>query len=411
MSARRKAAEPRPGTTSVVNRLTRISPGPLGGGLLVRLGIAKRRARDPKLFDLCRELGDPESEPTDGLHSMESAAAFDREQRADPFFRDGTRSPTMQNLTLAAQAGSLYHRLPELETLRALRPSELGRLLLPLIALREAGKPSGLAPREFANEIVRERYEHGTDAREAARLLTEGIAYLIRTGALIENPEQLGFPVYLLSRDGAAAVSDPASLSVVHGEAIRLLHPHVVRDALGEFERGPAQYDVAVANAFRTVERAVGAAAGSEKRGRELFDSVMGILEAGGRGALTPRDLGAREAVAVRDLFAGADVCFRGEIGVGRTAKGDPERTMRLLVAASALLDLVEALGGTRSESGPSALAAGEAPRAALPAAERRTTENEPVPTRALPVPENGVARGRYLAAGCAPAGRNASPA
>lgn len=277
---------------------------------------------------------------------MESEERLDREKRPDPFFRDWTRSPHMQRPTLAPHAEHLYHRMPPLDTLRELRPPELGRLLLPLIMLREETKPAGFAPREFSNEIVRERYENGGDAREAACLLMEGFGFLIRSGALIENPEQLGFPVFLLSRDGAAAATDPASLSVIHGEAVRLLHPQIVRDALAEFERGPEQYDVAIANAFRAVERAVREATGSVKHGRDLFDSVMGILEAGGRGALTPRDLGPREAVAVRDLFAGADVCFRGEIGVGRTPRNDPERTMRLLVTASALLDLVEVLSG-----------------------------------------------------------------
>ena len=234
--------------------------------------------------------------------------------------------------------------VPTLEQLRGLQPDEIGRLILPFIALQLQRNSHGFVPRDLARNLSSDSGHRAVDNRdEYAELVIEGIGFLDRAGFLIDAPEQVLGHFFRFSRAGLRAARNPesASFTTVSGQEARtLLHPEIARAALGDFERG--EYDKAVYSAFRTLEIAVRDRSGVTATAKDTFYDAF-ALKGADRGRLIPADMENGEANSLREVFAGAYGAFRNP-SAHRDVQDDPAQAMRLLLTASALFHVLEEL-------------------------------------------------------------------
>jgi hypothetical protein len=174
----------------------------------------------------------------------------------------------------------------------------------------------------------------------------EGVQSLIRSGMLI--PDAFSDDRYRLSRAGvdAAKGADAQTSSIAQEESVALLHPIVRAAALGDLEQGPERYDAAILMAFRAVEISVGKAIAPAKalEKKSVFDVAFGVHDAGRRGILTPEPMSPAEATAMLNLFKSASTALRNPVAHTEVGHTDPVQTMRLLVTASALAQIVDQL-------------------------------------------------------------------
>jgi hypothetical protein len=166
-------------------------------------------------------------------------------------------------------------------------------------------------------------------------------------------PDPFSDDRYCLSRAGiaAAAAPDVETSSIAQEEAVGLLHPIVRAAALGDLEQGPDRYDTAILMAFRAVEVAIRKAVAPAKvpDKKTVFDIAFGVQDGGRRGILTPEPMSPAEATAMLNLFRGASTAFRNPVAHDEVGHADPVQTMRLLVTASALAEIVGQLNAART--------------------------------------------------------------
>lgn len=236
--------------------------------------------------------------------------------------------------------------LPTLDRLREMQPDEIGRLVLPRIAQQLRRSPHGFVPRELARSVAQDASVRADGPNEYAELISEGIGFLDRSGMLIDAPEQVQAHFYRLSRAGWRAAEDPqnAGFTTVAGQEARtLLHPEIARAALGDLERN--ELDKAVYSAYRQLEIAVRAKGDVRSTAKNTFYDAF-AHKGDERGPLITDDMETGEALSMREAFAGMYGFFRNP-SAHREVQADPEQAMRLLIAASALHYVLDALPET----------------------------------------------------------------
>jgi len=225
-------------------------------------------------------------------------------------------------------------------------PEAVAAVLLPLIARDAKSQTSGFVPNDFVVGLVRNYYateQRTSSARTVADVLMEGMAFLDRTGPLVQKPvEGIGAAMwYKLSRAGAEmARRKPTELTTIYTmDATALLHPKIAAVALPELDRGPVGYSDAVLKAFREIEievRDAGSLAAMDI-GVDLMNKAFGQT-----GPLTDHTAPVAEQNAVRSLFAGAIAAFKNPPSHRTVDERDARQVMRLLGFASALLVIVD---------------------------------------------------------------------
>jgi uncharacterized protein (TIGR02391 family) len=233
--------------------------------------------------------------------------------------------------------------LPTIERLREMQPDEIARLVLPHIALQLRRSPHGFVPRDMARAIANDAGVRVDGPSEYAELIVEGIGFLDRSGMLIDAPDQVMSHFYKLSRAGVRAASDPKNVgfTTVSGQEARtLLHPEIAKAALGDLER--TEYDKAVYSAFRQLEIAVRIKSGVTSTAKNTFYDAF-ALKGEERGPLVSDEIETGEALSLREAFAGMYGSFRNP-SAHRDVQSDPAQAMRLLITASALHYVLDAL-------------------------------------------------------------------
>ncbi len=240
-----------------------------------------------------------------------------------------------------------YHG-PSPDRLREMHAAQIGRAILPLVErdLRQHGNKRD--PRWLAKGVCESEYRSDPSV---TLLLMEGVQSLIRSGLLVPDP--FSDDRYLLSRAGteAARASNVQMSSIIQEESVALLHPIIRAAALGDLEQGPERYDAAVLMAFRAVEIAIGKAIAPAKvpDKKSVFDVAFGVHDGGRRGILTPEPMSSTEATAILNLFKSSSSALRNPVVHTDVGHDDPVQTMRLLVTASALVEMVERLNAART--------------------------------------------------------------
>lgn len=234
------------------------------------------------------------------------------------------------------------YRAPSLQRLAELDAVNIGRAILPLVAQDLLTHGNSRDPRWLARGIAEEYYQNDP---HAAMLIMEGVQALERSGMLV--PDVYSDDRYGLSRAGTAASAGRSTArSIAEEAASALLHPTVRAAALGDLEQGPERYDAAVLMAFRAVEIAVTEAIKPSvvADGKSVFDVAFGVRGAGLRGILTPEPIPASEATALLNIFKSASTAFRNPVAHRDVGHEDPVQTMRLLITASMLAQIVDEL-------------------------------------------------------------------
>jgi uncharacterized protein (TIGR02391 family) len=225
-------------------------------------------------------------------------------------------------------------------------PEAVAAVLLPLIAREAKNQTSGFVPNDFVIGLVRNYYAtepRTSSTHTVADVLMEGMAFLERTGLLVQKPgEGVGVGMWhKLSRAGAElARRRPTELATIYTvDATALLHPKIAAVTLPELDRGPVGYSDAVLKAFREIEievRDAGSLAATDI-GVDLMNKAFGPT-----GPLTDRSAPAAEQNAMRSLFAGAIAAFKNPPSHRMVDERDAKQVMRLLAFASALMVIVD---------------------------------------------------------------------
>lgn len=228
-------------------------------------------------------------------------------------------------------------------------PEAVAGVLLPLIARNSDSQTRGFVPNDFVIALARNHYPNEyrvgdmSSPRTVADVLMEGMAFLERTGLLVQKPvEGIGAAMwYKLSRAGVElAQRKPTALATIYTmDATALLHAKIAAAAFPELDRGPDGYSDAVLKAFREIEievRNAGSLAAMDI-GVDLMNKAFGPT-----GPLVDRNAPLAEQNALRSLFAGAIGAFKNPPSHRTVDERDAKQVMRLLTFASALMEMVD---------------------------------------------------------------------
>ena len=224
---------------------------------------------------------------------------------------------------------------PSAKQIEELSTRELGLALLPWFGRNEReSRPI----KDMARWLIEETL-HNPKLYEP---LSEAIDYLLREGLLV-NELKHGYGdsrVLRLSRLGKQVLeATPMEYVFSDTRASELVHPRL-KDALREMDRGFEHYADAQFKAFREVEIAVRETSGIEgKVGVELVRAAFAYPD----GPLTDPGMLKPEADALAHLFAGAIGYLKNPPSHRRVDEIDGKRTLRLILFASELLNIVEA--------------------------------------------------------------------
>jgi uncharacterized protein (TIGR02391 family) len=172
--------------------------------------------------------------------------------------------------------------------------------------------------------------------------LGEAIDYLVREGLVVHVLKHgyTGSRVLRLSKLGKQLLDLGHSDHIFSDtHATELVHPRL-QDALREMDRGMEHYADAIFKAFREVEIVVREASG-------LQDELVGVPLVRAafsypNGRLTVPGMPEAEATSVQHLFAGAIGYLKNPSSHRRVDEIDGKRTLRLILFASELVNIVE---------------------------------------------------------------------
>jgi uncharacterized protein (TIGR02391 family) len=229
------------------------------------------------------------------------------------------------------------HNFPPVEALQAMSARDIGLMLLPVI-VRTQQRP--FVPSELVRSLCDEYAERN---RGCGALMFEGIGYLERVGYLSEGmTRSVPLRMVMVTRAGRASL-ETGALPGAHAaralQAVDLLHPVIVGEALPEVDRGPDHFSTAILRAYRAIEIAVRDVGGfgGDRIGVPLMNAAFGP-----GGKLREESSDGGEAEAVRQLFAGAVGAFKNPVSHRDVEERDPAKVLRLLAFASALLEIVD---------------------------------------------------------------------
>jgi len=232
----------------------------------------------------------------------------------------------------------LYQMFPQASDLLRLEPEELGAILLQVIPQVSQGglfTVNSLTPDTFPNELP-QSWRHGR--RQIGLAIAEAVSWLINQGLIVRDPDQSG-TFYVLTRRGQNLKSRADVEAYIKGNAlpIALLQPHLAEKVHHLFVRG--DHDVAVFQAFKSVEVAVRAACGYDNTaiGKRLVTQAFNPTDGPLRNKETTQD----EREAEMALFIGAIGHCKNPTS-HRDVDLDREEAARLIVFASHLLAIVE---------------------------------------------------------------------
>jgi uncharacterized protein (TIGR02391 family) len=231
----------------------------------------------------------------------------------------------------------LVDYLPDADALLALRPEDLGMILLSLI---QAERPRNVTKSHFEMPLFNANspgYPHNKK-EPFLDAIAEAWQWLLNEGLLMVAPDQPN-GYFRLTRKGATPKTETDIETYRQGNIlpVGLLHPHIAQKVRPMFMRG--EYDVAVFQAFKDVEIAVRAAAGLSDSdiGRKLMQAAFQPE----KGQLTTKEADKGEQVGLMELFSGA-IGYCKNPASHRSPGFDHVEAAQLIVFASYLLNRVE---------------------------------------------------------------------
>lgn len=234
---------------------------------------------------------------------------------------------------------SLKSMLPDVASVLALEPEELGGVLLEHFNSMTAQEQFQLNRHNFlmSSEVL----GYGRDPQDRLTCaFAEAWAWLERECLITLKPNAGGSYSYFITRRGRKLIDRNAYEAYRRASILprSLLHPRIESRVYPSFLRGA--YDTAVFEALREVEVAVREAAGF---GPEKYGEIM-MREAfnPANGPLADRSSLKSEREAMANLFAGAVGLYKNSSSHRTGTVQDPAVAVEVIVLANHLLRLVE---------------------------------------------------------------------
>lgn len=226
--------------------------------------------------------------------------------------------------------------LPDVETLLALEPDELGLEILPVLASWRASELI-----DFNRFIDATMHVYSHKRWEVETAISEAWTWLEGSALLIPDRKQIGgSPFRLLSRKARRLAFEPNARSAHSARLIPKdrLHAVIREDVWSLYARG--KYDQAVFVAMKAVEVAVRREGGFSTKDigsplmRKAFDKSTGPLT-----DMTQEE-GERESRA--HLFAGAIGSYKNPHSHRKVTLEDPDEAAEIIMLANHLLRIVD---------------------------------------------------------------------
>jgi uncharacterized protein (TIGR02391 family) len=240
--------------------------------------------------------------------------------------------------------------IPDSNVLLAIEPEEMGGKILFLLRKRLQSAPnnSQFLLSNLLQELWQRSYVPGdTTAYPAVKqneidlAIAEAWAWLVAQGLLVAKPQAGGLDWYVLSRRALRFQNEAevATFAVTRMLPKEALHPRLADKVWSAYIR--SEFDVAVFQAFKTVEVAVREAATlpDDLIGVDLMRKVFSPRD----GSLADMQAGGGEKQARMDLFAGAIGSYKNPHSHRDVKVDSPQEAIELIMMANHLLRIVDA--------------------------------------------------------------------
>lgn len=243
---------------------------------------------------------------------------------------------------------SLIEQIPDVDTLVAIQPEELGRILLQLVAASTRNgifHPNSITSDESLfgshNHDSQRRYPLSRRA-DIAIAVGEGWHWLELNMLIMPAPDTNGRNGYkVLTRRGREMVDSPERFGSYAAAAAfpkHLLHPLIREDVWLKLARG--EFADAVFKAFRTVEEQVRSA--GRYSGDKIGVVLMRLAFKPGEGPLAKMEDNVGEQEALMALFSGAIGSYKNPHSHRTVVMNDPAEAREMVMLASLLLRIVD---------------------------------------------------------------------